>query len=50
MIIKIDGVENTGLGCRDKFLKFLKDNTHSGKVSPQVEIFKSIDVQKDSFH
>ena len=50
MIIKIDGVENTGLGCRDKFLKFLKDNTHSGKVSPQVAIFKSIDVQKDSFH
>ena len=50
MIIKIDGVENKELGCREKLLKFLKENTHSGKVSPQVEIFKSIDVQKDSFH
>ena len=25
-------------------------NTHSGKLSPHVEVFKSIDVQKDSFH
>ena len=50
MIIKIDGVENKELGCREKLLKFLKENTHGGKVSPQVEVFKSIDVQKDSFH
>ena len=50
MIIKIDGVENKELGNCEKLLKFLKKNTHSGKVSPQVEIFKSIDVQKDSFH
>ena len=50
MIIKIDGVENKELCCREKLLKFLKENTHGGKVSPQVEVFKSIDVQKDSFH
>ncbi|MCI6591165.1 MAG: peptidase [Spirochaetia bacterium] len=50
MIIKIDGIENKELASRDKLLKFLKENTHSGKVSPQVEVFKSIDVQKDSFH
>ena len=47
MIIKIDGVENKELCCREKLLKFLKENTHGGKVSPQVEVFKSIDVQKD---
>lgn len=50
MIIKVDGIENKELGCREKLLKFLKENTHGGKVSPQVEVFKSIDVQKDSFH
>lgn len=50
MIIKVDGVENKELGSREKLLKFLKENTHSGKVSPQVEVFKSIDVKKDSFH
>ena len=50
MIVKVDGIENKELGCREKLLKFLKENTYSGKVSPQVEVFKSIDVQKDSFH
>ena len=50
MVVKIDGIENKELGCREKLLKFLKENTHGGKVSPQVEVFKSIDVQKDSFH
>ena len=50
MIIKVDGIKNKELGCREKLLKFLKENTHGGKVSPQVEVFKSIDVQKDSFH
>ena len=35
MIVKIDGVENKELGCREKLLKFLKENSHSGKVSPQ---------------
>ena len=50
MIIKVDGIENKELERREKLLKFLKENTHSGKVSPQVEVFKSIDVQKDSFH
>ena len=50
MIIKVDGIENKELGNKEKLLNFLKENTHSGKVSPQVEVFKSIDVQKDSFH
>ena len=50
MVVKIDGIENKELGCREKLLKFLKENTHGGIVHPQVEVFKSIDVQKDSFH
>ncbi len=51
MVIKIDGIENKEFG-KDKnlFLKFLKENTSSGKVSAQVEVFKAVDVQKDSFH
>lgn len=51
MVIKIDGVENREFG-KDKilFLKFLKENTSSGKMSAQVEVFKAVDVQKDSFH
>lgn len=51
MLVKIDGVENKEFSRnKNLFLSFLKDNTHSGKLSPQVEFFKSIDVQKDSFH
>ena len=51
MLVKIDGVENKEFSRnKNLFLSFLKDNTHSGKLSPQVEVFKSIDVQKDSFH
>lgn len=51
MLVKIDGVENKAFSRnKNLFLSFLKDNTHSGKLSPQVEVFKSIDVQKDSFH
>ncbi len=50
MIVKIEGVENKELERRDLFLKFRKENTHGGKLDPQVEVFKSIDVQKDSFH
>ena len=51
MVVKIDGIENKDFG-KDKnlFLKFLKENTSSGKVSAQVEVFKAVDVQKDSFH
>jgi HK97 family phage prohead protease len=51
LVIKIDGIENKEFG-KDKnlFLKFLKENTSSGKVSAQVEVFKAVDVQKDSFH
>ena len=51
MLVKIDGVENKEFSRnKNLFLSFLKDNTHSGKLSPQVEVIKSIDVQKDSFH
>ena len=51
MLVKIDGVENKEFSRnKNLFLSFLKDNTHSGKLSPQVEVFKSIAVQKDSFH
>lgn len=51
MLVKIDGVENKEFSRnKNLFLSFLKDNTHSGKLLPQVEVFKSIDVQKDSFH
>ena len=51
MLVKIDGVENKEFSRnKNLFLSFLKDNTHFGKLSPQVEVFKSIDVQKDSFH
>ena len=51
MLVKIDGVENKEFSRnKNLFLSFLKDNTHSGKLSPQVEVLKSIDVQKDSFH
>lgn len=51
MLVRIDGVENKEFSRnKNLFLSFLKDNTHSGKLSPQVEFFKSIDVQKDSFH
>lgn len=51
MLVKVDGVENKEFSRnKNLFLSFLKDNTHSGKLSPHVEIFKSIDVQKDSFH
>ena len=50
-MIKVDGVENKELGNNcELFKKFLKENTHSGKVSPQVELFKSVDMQKDTFH
>ena len=51
MLVKIDGVENKEFSKnKNLFLSFLKDNTHSGKVAAQVEVFKGVDVQKDSFH
>ena len=51
MVVKVDGIENKEFG-KDKnlFLKFLKENTSSGKVAAQVEVYKAVDVQKDSFH
>ncbi len=51
LVVKIDGVENKEFS-KDKnlFLSFLKDNTHSGKIDAQVEVFKSVDVAKDNFH
>ena len=51
MLVKIDGVENKEFSKnKNLFLSFLKDNTHSGKVAAQVEVFKSVDVEKDNFH
>ncbi len=51
MLVKIDGVLNKEFSQnKNLFLSFLKDNTHSGKVDAQVEIFKAAEVQKDSFH
>ena len=51
MLVKIDGVENKEFSKnKNLFLSFLKDNTHSGKVSAQVAVFKSVDVKKDNFH
>ena len=44
MVVKIDGVENKDFGKDKKlFLKFLKENTSSGKVSAQVEVFKAVE-------
>lgn len=51
LIIKIDGVENKDFGQnKPALLKFLKENTHSGKLDPLVEVYKAVDVQKDTFH
>ena len=39
MVVRIDGVENKELG-RNRLLlqKFLRENTHSGKVDAAVEV------------
>lgn len=51
MVVKIDGVLNKDFGrSRGSFFKFLKENTCSGKVSAEVEVFKGVEVQKDSLH
>lgn len=51
MVVKIDGVERKELGrSRMSFFKFLKENTCSGKVSADVEVFKGVDVQRESLH
>ena len=37
MIIKVDGIENKELGKNPvSLMKFLKENTHSGKVEPII--------------
>lgn len=51
MLVKIDGKQNKEFSNnRNLFKSFLKENTHSGKVDALVEVFKSVDVNKDSFH
>ena len=51
LVVKIDGIENKEFSKnKNLFLSFLKDNTHSGKVDAQVEVFKSVDVEKENFH
>ena len=50
MVIKIDDVYHKDFSKDNySFIKFLKENTHSGKVSPKVEVFKTVDIEKDSF-
>lgn len=47
MIVKVDGVLNKELGDNRKlFCKFLKENTHSGKVNANVELYKSAMFQR----
>lgn len=47
MIVKVDGVLNKELGAdRSRFCKFLKENTHSGRLDAHVELFKSAMFQK----
>lgn len=51
MVVKIDGVENREFSRnKNLFLSFLKENTHSGKVAAQVEVFKAVEVEKSTFH
>lgn len=47
MIVKIDGCERSDFK-QDTFYKFLKDNTHSGKLSPRVELFKTVQLDSKS--
>ena len=47
MIVKVDGVLNKELGAdRHMYFKFLKENTHSGKVDARVELFKQAMFQR----
>ena len=49
MIIKVDGIENKELGKNPvSLMKFLKENTHSGKVEPMVEMFKRTRMASDN--
>ena len=50
LLVKVDGVENKELSNKFCFYKFLKENTKGGVITPQIEVFKSIDVQKDNYH
>ena len=40
MVVKIDGIENKELGCREKLLKFLKENTHSERFRRRLKSSK----------
>ena len=50
MLVRLDGMANKELSNKYNLLKFLKENTHSGKVAADLELFKAVDVKKDSFH
>jgi hypothetical protein len=46
MIVKIDEHRNDELSAdHHKFVKFLKENTHGGKVDPFVELFSTVKMQ-----
>ena len=50
LLVRLDGVANKDLSNKYNLLKFLKENTRSGKVAAEVEVFKAVDVKKDTFH
>lgn len=51
MVVRIDGVENKEFGrSRISFFKFLKENTCSGKVNADVELFKGVELKPETLH
>lgn len=46
MTVKVDGSINEELRNKHSFIRFLKDNTHGGVVTPHVEVFKTVTVEK----
>ena len=51
MLVKIDGITNKEFSKDNNlFLKFLRENTCSGKVTPEVEVFKGAELSRETFH
>jgi hypothetical protein len=49
MIVKIDERINGGMSCdHHKFVKFLKENVHGGKVDPFIELFGTVKMQAEN--
>lgn len=56
-MVKIDGIIKEALGSdKGAFVKFLKENTHSGKVEPLVEVYNPVSIcckgdnENEKFH